>query len=188
MTRDSEIIDIIQRGERNAVNGVLKQLYMEYYPLVEKLILNNSGNRTSAADIFQESLIVFYNRVKEGKFNGASGIKTYIYAIARNLWLIELRRNKKVHLNFEGVLENYKNLEVNKEELNRKKIRLVLDKLNASCKEVLLDFYFGGLDMGEIRLKYGLGSEQAAKNKKYRCLQNLIKMVKSNYNIGDFVK
>ena len=44
-------------------------------------MLNNNGNEDDAKDIFQESIIVLYEKVKAGKFELSSKLKTFIYSV-----------------------------------------------------------------------------------------------------------
>ena len=61
---DSEVI----LGILNNSESVLKRLYLAYFPMVLQLIINNNGNEDDAKDIYQEAIIILYNKVKEGDF------------------------------------------------------------------------------------------------------------------------
>ena len=56
---DNEII----LGVLNGSADILDKLYKAYFPMVLQLILANNGNEDDAKDIFQESVIVLYNKV-----------------------------------------------------------------------------------------------------------------------------
>jgi len=83
---DNEVI----LGILNNSESVLKRLYIAYFPMVLQLIINNSGNEDDAKDIYQEAIIVLYNKVKTGDFELSSKLKTYIYSVCRRLWLKRL--------------------------------------------------------------------------------------------------
>ncbi len=57
---DSEII----LGILNDSKDILNRLYKMYFPMVLQLVLNNNGNEDDAKDVFQESVIVLYNKVR----------------------------------------------------------------------------------------------------------------------------
>ena len=90
---DSEVI----LGILNNSENVLKRLYLAYFPMILQLVINNNGNTDDAKDIYQEAIIVLYNKVKTGDFELSSKLKTYIYSICRRLWLKRL-----THLNRYG--------------------------------------------------------------------------------------
>ena len=42
----------------------LDYLYKKFYPMMTQMVINNSGSREEAQDVFQESLIVFWQKVR----------------------------------------------------------------------------------------------------------------------------
>src|SRR6185312_16926040 len=83
---DNEVI----LGILNNSENVLKRLYIAYFPMILQLVINNNGDSDDAKDIYQEAIIVLYNKVKTGDFELSSKLKTYIYSICRRLWLKRL--------------------------------------------------------------------------------------------------
>ena len=66
-------------------------------------------------------------------------------------------------------------------------LRRIFDLLNEGCKRVLLAFYFEGKTMDEIASHANLGSAQAAKTKKLRCMKRLTNLIHTNgYKAEDF--
>jgi DNA-directed RNA polymerase specialized sigma24 family protein len=70
---DSEIV----LGILNDSKDTLNRLYTSYFPMVLQLVLKNNGNKDDAKDLFQESIIVLYNKVKGGNFELNSKLKTF---------------------------------------------------------------------------------------------------------------
>lgn len=130
-----------------------------------------------ANDLFQDALVIFYVKVRKGEYKSTSSLKTYLFGIARNLWLKELRRRRiaQKHLTVEGDIDFQEELIIQESQVT---IRKVMELINDECKRLLIDFYFEGQSMVQLTDRYGLGSEAATKNKKYRCLQKLISLVK----------
>ena len=180
---DTEIIQLLRSGEKNQQNQAFRLLYRYYFGLIENLVLNNKGVRDDAKDIFQEGLIVLFKNVKNQEFRLQSTIKTYLYSICRNLWLMQLRKTKR-----EVVLEekhDHISVEENQfkvlEMTEKKRILLHLLKgLNDSCREILMMFYFRKMKMEEIRTLLNLKNEQVAKNKKSRCMKNIRSKVRES--------
>ena len=70
---------------------------------------------------------------------------------------------------------------------NTSLLRRIFDLLNEGCKKVLLAFYFEGKTMDEIASYSNLGSAQAAKTKKLRCMKRLTNLIQTNgYKAEDF--
>jgi DNA-directed RNA polymerase specialized sigma24 family protein len=83
---DSEIVFGILNNSESAI----KRLYVAYFPMVLQLIVNNNGTADDAKDIYQEAIIVLYNKIKKGDFELNSKLKTFIYSVCRRLWLKRL--------------------------------------------------------------------------------------------------
>ncbi|MDN5201832.1 sigma-70 family RNA polymerase sigma factor [Fulvivirgaceae bacterium BMA10] len=178
---DQRIIDAIQSGTGKDKSAALKELYRSYFPLIKNFILKNKGRIEDVEDIYQETLLVVYNQIKSGKFRGDSSLKTFIYVIARNIWFKELRKHSK-QIREISEIEQEETIELPLADLEHQQnkiglIEKLIELLSEDCKAILLDFYYNNLGMKDIMSKFNLGSEQAAKNKKYRCLQSLIKLV-----------
>jgi Tfp pilus assembly PilM family ATPase len=74
-------------------------------------------------------------------------------------------------------------------EYDHDKLKSVLNGLNVGCRELLKAFYFDKKPLRILKLEFGLGSEQAIKNKKLRCMKTLMEHVKNlNLTIEDFIK
>ncbi|GAB5523918.1 MAG: hypothetical protein Roseis2KO_17900 [Roseivirga sp.] len=176
-TSDNEIIRAVAERDQAAVNSSMKYLYKEHFHAIKSFILKNSGNLDEANDLFQDALVIFYVKVRKGEYRNTSSLKTYLFGIARNLWLKELRRRRiaQKHLSVEDDIDFQEELIIQESQVT---IRKVMELINEECKRLLMDFYFEGQSMAQLTNRYGLGSEAAAKNKKYRCLQKLISLVK----------
>lgn len=85
-------IDQIIKGILNRDQQILKEIYKLYFPHVKKFILDNNGDLQNAKDIFQESIILIYRKIKDGNFDVNSSFKTYIYSVSRFMWLKQLEK------------------------------------------------------------------------------------------------
>ena len=154
----------------------LEGLYKKCFPWVKSYVFNNSGDMQEAQDLFQDTITVVYHNILEKKFRGDSPLESYIYSISKNLWLIKLRKKKRIINVFDdpsGI-----NNEVH-QEINIDLVNYILEQLNEGCRSILRSFYFESETMEEIAKKIGLGSAQAAKTKKLRCMKKLMEHVKS---------
>ena len=68
------------------------QIYQTYFDPVYRFALSLSGNPQSAEEITQET---FFRAMRSlDQFQGRSSLKSWLCAIAKNLWLSELRKKK----------------------------------------------------------------------------------------------
>lgn len=68
------------------------QIYQTYFDPVYRFALSLSGNPQNAEEITQET---FFRAMRSlDQFQGRSSLKSWLCAIAKNLWLSELRKKK----------------------------------------------------------------------------------------------
>jgi DNA-directed RNA polymerase specialized sigma24 family protein len=77
------LLDGLAQNDRLAI----ETLYQQHYRMVQSLIINNQGTIDDARDIFQEAMIVLYEKARSGTFELNCQIKTYVYSVSRRLWL-----------------------------------------------------------------------------------------------------
>jgi RNA polymerase sigma factor (sigma-70 family) len=173
---DSEIV----LGILNDSKDTLNRLYTSYFPMVLQLVLKNNGNEDDAKDIFQESIIVLYNKVKGGNFELNSKLKTFLYSVCRRLWLKRLNEQSKTIRNvqdFSEIIAVEDDLE--KHEEKDKQFAIMessLLQLGEPCKTIIEDYYIHNRSMQEICEKFGYTNADNAKTQKYKCLQRLKKL------------
>lgn len=172
--------DLILAEIRKNNEAALGELYKTHYPMAVNLICSNSGTEQEAKDIYQEAVMVFYERVQQPQFELTCRIKTYLYAVCRRLWLKRLAEKKRFSITipevetFEGIEEEIRDAE--EKELNLKRMEDSLHALGDPCRSIMEDFYIHNFSMEIIREKYGYTSADNAKNQKYKCLQRLKKL------------
>ncbi|SFB77053.1 RNA polymerase sigma factor, sigma-70 family [Flexibacter flexilis DSM 6793] len=176
---DGEILQRIKRGDESA----LDYLYRKHYKMMAKMILRNSGTEDEAKDIFQDALIVFWEKVISDKLVLTSKISTFLYSICQNLWRKELDRKSKLSA------EQTDNIDDTDPDL-QERIAIVnqcIAMLGDTCKRLLTHYYFDKLSMSDIAEKMGFANADTAKTKKYKCKQELDKKIKSLYKASDFL-
>lgn len=176
VTTDSE--DIL--GILNNSPDTLKRIYKTHFPMVLQMVLGNNGNEEDAKDVYQESIIILYNKVKAGNFELSSKLKTYIYSVCRRIWLKKLNQKgtKMSELKDEhDVLPVENDLELHEtRDLQFSKMEESMLMLGEPCQTIIRDFYMQNKSMQEICEKFGYTNPDNAKTQKYKCLQRLKKL------------
>ena len=177
--KDEEILSRIKNADESAIT----YLYQKYYGMMVRMVVKNSGTEEEAKDIYQDSLIVFWEKVSSGNLVLTSKISTYLYSICLNLWRKELTRKKRLS-------NETKDQAVEPVHDKNERIQIIQDCVNAlgdTCKKVLSLYYFERMSMKEIAKELNFANPDTAKTKKYKCKKELDKIVKSKYSINDFV-
>lgn len=82
----------------------IKQLYEKHSQDIYKYLLHLTHDPTQSEDLLQETFVKAISSI--GRFKGNSSIKTWLFGIARNLWLQGLRGERHT-LEYNDLLEIY---------------------------------------------------------------------------------
>ncbi len=178
--KDSEILEKIKKRDESA----LDYLYKKNYKMMVKMILRNNGSEEEAKDIFQDALIVVWQKAYSPEFVLSSKLSTYIYSICQNLWRKELER--KSRLTGEQPVEKGETYDLDKQE-RANIINKCIEDLGETCRKILTYYYFDDLSMNDIAEKLGFANADTAKTKKYKCKKELDNKIKSLYTAKDFL-
>lgn len=174
-------LELVNGLKKRDVN-VVKHLYVTYYPVIKDLIQKNGGSEEDASDIFQEGMVVVFEKTQDKNFSWSSSIKTYLYAVCRNKWLMQLRRQRN-----RGTTHLADHLDVAEDQnvqhdiiVQEKKalMRKHFGYLGDDCQSVLRMF-FAGNSMRKIAAAMGF-TEAYAKKRKYSCQKKLIQAISND--------
>ena len=175
---EQQILDHISRGDESALDYLNKK----YYPMMTKMVLKNNGTVEEANDVYQDALIVFWQKAISGNLKITAKISTYLYSICKNYWLKELNRKKRLsYTEHEGSIN-----ESNHEDTISKAVRDAMEILGDPCKSVLIYYYFNQMSMSEIADRMNYSNANTVKVKKYKCKKRLDVLIKKNYSQEDF--
>ena len=160
LVSDETLIERIRKNDRS----VLGDLFVKFEKVVIKHIQTHGGNMDDAKDMLQESIIVLWQNVSAGRFKLQSKLSTYLVAVAKNKWMVEMRKKKRFvqddppdHINSAepGILEKI----VNEETLEERSMEDIAELMN-----------FANINV--------------AKSKKYQCKKALQDLVLQSANQG----
>src|SRR6185312_16771970 len=71
-------------------------LYKSAFPTVARYVSKMGGTFDEAKDIFQDALVIYYEKSVECSFELKTNEKAYILGIAKHLWFKQHRDNSKL--------------------------------------------------------------------------------------------
>ena len=183
-TNEKLLLQGLARNDKKAVETI----YRDNYTMVQSLIINNNGTADDARDVFQEAMIVLYEKARSGTFELHCQIKTYVYSVSRRLWLKKLQQSRR----FTGDIGNPDSVvpveedleEHTKRDLEFEMMEKAISGLGEPCKSLLEAFYIQKKNMQEIASGFGYTNAENAKTQKYKCLMRLKKIFFSHYKNG----
>ncbi|RAJ87757.1 RNA polymerase sigma factor (sigma-70 family) [Chitinophaga dinghuensis] len=164
----------------------LEIIYSENFPVVLRMILQHNGSEDDAKDVFQEAIIVLYEKVCGGDFTLTSRLKTFLYSVCRHLWLKKLQSNHGLYalpVELEEIIPATDVIDEHEAKDEQYKImEHAMGSLGQPCKTILEDYYLHKKSMQEIAEKFGYTNSENAKTQKYKCLMRLKKIFFDKYN------
>lgn len=154
--------------------------------MIRKLVTQNSGTEPDAEDLMQRALLAIYERLyKEPDFQLKSKFSTFLYGVARNLWLKEIRKKKSEFLlteeqNMVSMANSSLEWELSEDDFAAQRHILFwesFEKLGKDCKALLRKF-FEDIEPHTIASSLGItyGSYRV---KKTRCVQKLSSIIEA---------
>ncbi len=182
---DPELLDRLRTRDEAAY----AVLYRFYYPPVERFICRNNGTAADAADVFQETLLVLLDRVPTADFTLTSSLKTYVLAVASNVWLKRLRTSRRLvraellpdfadsahsdHTTPAALTEDAASDQAADVEHRSWLVATALRRVTAGCYKLLRLLFFFAPDKADTLAWQLLGYKTAHSldNQKYKCLE-----------------
>lgn len=148
-------------------------LYKSAFPVVARYVSKRGGTFDEAKDIFQDALVIYYEKSVECSFGLKANEKAYLLGIAKHLWLKQHRDNSK--------LTPIDGIELRNEECAQasdKKILSFLQTAGKKCMDLLRSFYYDGLQLADAAVSFGFSGVRSATVQKYKCLEKVRETVK----------
>jgi len=177
-TTNTLVIDDFKKNS----NVAFAILYQQYFTYTKKFVLNNKGNLEDAEDIFQDALLILYEKLYADNFKVYTCLGIYVSGISKNLWLKKLR-NKEFLIE---IPENYYtknqaeiNLAIENERDYWHKLNDYINSISTHCKNLIQDIFIKNKSIDEIQSKYQYSSKHNAQNQKHKCVEQ-IRKIKNN--------
>lgn len=161
-------------GLRRNDAATVRALYKQHLPAVRHYVVGNSGTADDAQDVFQEAMAVLWLKVKEGALVPDSDPGAFLFRVAKNKWLDQVRSAAHKHMKVvhDDRLHDARIDEPDDTEERLVRLRGIYAKLDDKCRTVLDRFYFERKDLAAIAHEMGV-EEESIRTIKYRCMMKL---------------
>lgn len=185
---DEEILDgLVQENDK-----IIRFIFDEHFHTIRSFILRNNGTVEDAEDVFQDAVVIIYQKARDKELNLSCSFITFLYSVSRHLWFQKLEKNR-VNLAFVGDIENFIELsdemmyEVYDEDRERVKIfQQHFLGLGEDCQK-LLRLFVRKIPLTEIMRIMGYKSIKYTKTRKFLCKEKLKKRIKNDPRSQNFL-
>ena len=177
----NSIIEEILNGRQEP----LQEIYCNHRDeFLNWAIFHYSCSEEEAKDVFQDSIVAFYENIVGGKLRHLTcDVKTYIFGVGKFKLLTLLKKNgRTITLNEEILINDLDNsLEKNHESDHVLQIlRENIKKLPVKDQEILRMYYFENHDMKTIAAQLGYKNSDVAKKRKYEVFKKISLLIKNS--------
>jgi RNA polymerase sigma factor (sigma-70 family) len=185
--------EAILEGLRLRSDYIINFIYKEFFPVIKFLVTENGGADEDAEDIFQDGIIILYNKISLNQLVLTSSFKTYMYSVCRNLWLQKLNKRKAIYDKLSAV-EEFIDLptdilqEISAAEVEMHRIiQMHFLSMPDDCQKVL-KLFIKNIPLREIAGIMGFKTESYAKTRKYLCKEDLKKRIADDPRSQKFLR
>lgn len=174
---DEVLVGLIRKDEK-----VIRYIFNEHFNTIKRFIAHNNGTHEDAEDVFQDAVLIIYEKARDKDLNLECSFKTFIYSVSRHIWFQKLEKNRINPANI-GDIENFIELsdemmyEVYDEDRERTKIfQQHFLALGQDCQK-LLQLFMKKIPLSEIMKIMGYKSVKYTKTRKFLCKERLKKRI-----------
>lgn len=178
---EQDILSLLAEGDRTATMRVYKQ----HSPTITHWVKQNGGDSTDAEDVYQEAMIILFEKAQSTEFRLTCKIGTYLFAISKHLWYKRLTKAGQMPVKpFDQNEDDTTNEKIYDDEINihherelhYEQLTIAMNKIGEPCQSLLKAFYNEGKSMTEIAQIFHYTNPDNAKTQKYKCLGRLKKI------------
>ena len=160
----------------------LQRIYDLYLNRIARFITSKGGNVDDAKDVFQDALIIIFEKAQQPEFILSSQFYTFLYGVCRNLWgnRLKKKRPSEVINSDDATYTSGEDIQqlIEEEETNRV-FWDAFELLGEDCKQ-LLQLFFEKKKMEEIKELLNYNSVNYTKKRKFKCKEKLLTLVRKD--------
>jgi len=159
-----------QETETQPRQELFIDLYEEVFPGFAAFVQKKSGSLDEAKDVFQDALLIYYEKVVQQQVLIQTTDKAYLMGICKHLWYKKFQQ--KITETDLDLTKTAFEAEEEPLKISDRLLRMI-EHSGKKCLELLQSFYFEKRSMSEIAGKFGFSGERSATTQKFKCLEKV---------------
>ncbi|MGB3468050.1 MAG: sigma-70 family RNA polymerase sigma factor [Cyclobacteriaceae bacterium] len=162
----------------------IEKLYLECFPVFSRFVSRKGGTLEDARDIFQEALLLYYEKIITEDFTPGISNQAYLIGICKNRYL--KAAGKQLNTYPIDQLDI-----IDQESVATPSVNMLARYLKTSgekCMQLLQSFYYEKLTMKKVADRFGYATERSATVQKYKCLEKVRETInEKSLTYADFI-
>jgi DNA-directed RNA polymerase specialized sigma24 family protein len=152
------------------------ELYEEVFPKVAVFIKKMGGDLEDTQDVFQDALVIYYEKTRSTDFVIEVNEKAYLIGICKHLWF-QKQKSYAQHQYLDDTANS--SWDQQQEPRVSSTILQLVERAGKKCLDLLQSFYFEKQSMTEIAKQLNFSNEHSATAQKYKCLEKIRTIIKN---------
>jgi len=173
-------------NNKQSREAVFTALYQKVFPPVARYVAKMGGSFDQAKDVFQDALVIYYEKVLSHNTTIRGSETAYIFGIAKHLWhntYLNEAQNTPLDIN------NFDIAEHREPDYASQKLMNYLETTGQKCMQMLKAFYYDKLPLIQITQLFGYSGIRSATVQKFKCLEKVRDTVKQkSLSYEDFLE
>ena len=174
-------LEAILEGDEKGI----RKMYQDLMPLIISIILKNKGTTNDAQDVFQDALMIIYQKAQNGDIQSIGSFKGYFIGVCKYVWMNKLRRKHRQDISidsdhFHSLPDHTSDMDQLLHQREMKKLFREKFALLEGWQQQLLELSFAGKSHKEIAEIMSFSSEGYTKKKKFLAKKRLIELIQSD--------
>lgn len=165
----------ISRRTQPEREALFIRLYQHAFPALARYVQKMGGSFEEAQDVFQDALVVYYERSTTG--DKPANEKAYLLGTAKYLWIKRYKENQ-ANISLDDFFASDDLMATSEDQPSATRLLGFLETAGQKCMELLKAFYYDNLSAAEIGDLFGYSGSRSATVQKYKCLEKVRNTVK----------
>jgi len=171
--------------------AAIYRLYDQMRTMIFDFVHKNMGTKTEGQDVLQEAIVIVYEQIRNGKYVHTGKLSTYVYSVARYIWLNKLKRKKTEA----RIMDSQPFIDVQESPLTQildneqaHQIKAVFELMGLACRQLLTYIIYDDMSMKDVSERMHYENEQVVRNKKYKCIKQLKEILSTRPDLVSLLK
>ena len=167
-------MEVIEESPIKSRELIIRDCYEEVFPKAAMYIRKQDGDLTVAREVFQEALVLYYEKLISRSFEPDQNHQAYLMGMVKNRWLKHQSKSSRMLPLDEVDCPD----EITPTMLTQRLLQF-LKQSGERCLDLLQSFYYEHKTMKELAGRFGYASERSVTVQKYKCLEKVRNEVKN---------
>lgn len=167
---------------------LFEELYITAFPSVAKFVRKMNGSLDDASDLFQDAIVIYYEKSGDADFILYTSPEAYILGITKHLWIRKYKHDYR-RVSLDGMEASISIPDDFDPEVDSAHLLKLLAATGKKCMELLQAFYYEKISMKILAARFGFGTERSATVQKYKCIEKIRDTIKEkSISYEDFIE